>query len=48
MMRVETTTIMVWIMNTSIYYTEAEYERDGGHDEGGDNNHHVLNHEYQY
>jgi hypothetical protein len=28
--------------------TEAENEGDGGHDEGGDNNHHVLNHEYQY
>ncbi len=28
--------------------TEAENESDGGHDESGDNNHHVLNHEYQY
>jgi hypothetical protein len=35
-------------MNTSINKTEAKNEGDGSHDEGGDNNHHVLNHEYQY
>ncbi len=27
---------------------EAKNEGNGGHDESGDNNHHVLNHEYQY